>query len=176
MAQLDLIGNILYQKRIQNILPLIKGKLLGVGCGTNELVKKYGNGIGIDVFQFGGADLIVADSSKTPFINNEFDTVTFIASLNQIPNRLEVLKEMRRLLKKDGMLIITMISPGISRAWHYLRKPWDKDQIIRGMKKGEVYGLSTKQVGILLKQAGFKVNKINRFMLGLNKIYIANKN
>src|ERR1700690_2694335 len=101
-AHLDSLGEVLYNWRIRTVFPYIKGYLLDLGCGTNELVRKYGNGTGIDVFQFGGADLIVPDTSKTPFADKTFDTVTVLAALNHIPNRDQVLVEMKRILRDDG--------------------------------------------------------------------------
>ncbi|MFH1447742.1 MAG: hypothetical protein ABIG39_02670, partial [Candidatus Micrarchaeota archaeon] len=72
MGKLDLLGEFLYNWRIKVVLPHIEGRLMDLGCGTNKLVKIYGNGVGIDVYQFGGADLILEDTSKTPFADESF--------------------------------------------------------------------------------------------------------
>ncbi|MFC1514712.1 class I SAM-dependent methyltransferase [Candidatus Omnitrophota bacterium] len=85
--------------RIAKALRNIKSdaKCLDIGCGDNKLIKRHrmrgGEGTGIDVYPWDGVDLIVEDSSKLPFEENSFDCVTFVASLNHIPNRAEVLKE-----------------------------------------------------------------------------------
>ena len=39
------------------------------------MVAKYGNGVGADVFDFGGEAIIVEDTGNAPFFNGEFDTV-----------------------------------------------------------------------------------------------------
>lgn len=176
MATLDPVGEKLLNWRIKVILPLVKGRLLDLGCGTNKLVEKYGNGVGVDVHQFGGADLILKDTSRTPFDDKEFDTITIIATLNHIPNREEVLREMHRVLTNDGQLIITMIQPFISRIWHCLRSPWDRDQRERGMKEGEVYGLTPKEIKELLNKTGFKIVMEKKFMFGFNRLSLAKKN
>ncbi|MDY6934529.1 MAG: methyltransferase domain-containing protein [Spirochaetota bacterium] len=175
MGKLDLLGEFLLNWRIKVVLPYIHGRLMDIGCGTNKLVKQYGNGIGVDVYQFGGADLILKDTSKIPYDNESFDTITIIASLNHIPNREEVLKEIHRILKRDGRLIITMISPRISKFWHLIRSPWDKDQKERGMNEGEVYGMTKKNIINLIEQCGFIIKKELRFMLFINRLTLAGK-
>jgi len=174
-GKLDYIGELLLNWRIRTVLPQIQGRLLDVGCGTNKLVKTYGNGIGIDVHQFGGADLILSDTSKTPFSDNEFNTITIIATLNHVPNRKEMLKEMNRILKDNGRLIITMITPFISKLWHKIRASRDRDQLERGIQQGEVYGLTRKEVKKLLEETNFKIIYEKTFMLGLNRLTIVNK-
>lgn len=162
--------------RTRAVLPHVNGKLLDLGCGINKLIKKYKNGIGVDVFQFGDADLIVKDTSKLPFENKNFDTITILAALNHIPNKAEVLKEVKRVLKDGGKLIITMIPPGIGKIWHKFNKNlWDRDQQIRGMAHEEDYGLTKKEISKILKSAGFKIIKEKRFMLFINRLTIAEK-
>ncbi|HCR72345.1 MAG TPA: hypothetical protein DIW23_12930 [Anaerolineae bacterium] len=172
----DALGIFLLKWRIAKVLPHISGKLLDIGCGTNDLVKAYqGEGVGVDVHDWGNVDIVVEDTSNLPFQSDEFDTVTIIAALNHIPNRNEVLIEIKRVLKDDGKLILTMIPPTISTIWHRLRKPWDVDQTERGMKDGEVYGLSKQEIHTLLNQCGFEVSHEQRFMLGINLLTIAHK-
>ena len=110
-----------------------------------------------------------------PFGPASFDTITIIASLNHIPERREVLAESHRLLQPGGRLILTMIPPGISRFWHKLRAPFDPDQRERGMKDGEVYGLTRQEVRRLVREAGFRVVLEKRFMLGINLMTVAEK-
>jgi len=104
----------LKEERFNAVLPFIKGKLLDVGCGKNELVLKYrqsGNeGIGLDVINYEKVDVVVKDTKTLPFEDEEFDTITLIAAFNHISKsyRKETLKEIERVLDKDGILIVTM--------------------------------------------------------------------
>ena len=172
----DKVGRILLDKRIKIVLPYLEGSLLNIGCGTNELVRSYsGKGIGTDVYQWGDVDVVVEDTAKLPFDEKTFDTITIVAALNHIPNRTEVLLEAKRVLKDSGKLIVTMIPPKISRVWHGIRKPWDADQSERGMKEGEVYGLTKNELSELLSEAGFEITFKKKFMLGINNLTIAKK-
>lgn len=172
----DILGRYLLNWRIKAVLPHIHGRLLDIGCGTNDLVKSYkGEGVGIDVYQWGDVDLVVDDSSKLPFDNAAFDTVTIIAALNHIPNRHEVLVEAHRVLRPNGGIIITMIPPKISAIWHFLRRPWDADQAERQMKPGEVFGLTPGEVRNLLFEAGFGILSERKFMFGINRITVAGR-
>ena len=175
----DKVGKLLLQWRIKKVLPYIHGKFLDIGCGTNKLVEAYraqgGQGIGLDVYDWDGVDIVVEDSTTTPYQNGEFETVSIIASLNHIPKREAVLREAHRILKKDGTIIVTMIPPFIGKWWHKIREPWDPDQHERGMHHDEEYGLTSQVVEELLEQAGFVFTTREHFMLGVNTITIAKK-
>lgn len=171
----DPLGKVLMRWRIGAVRPHLAGRLLDIGCGTNQLVRAHGQGVGVDVFPWEGADLVVDDTAHLPFADGEFATVTIIAALNHIPNRREVLREAHRLLEPGGRIVLTMIPPRISALWHALRRPWDHDQTERGMQPGEVYGLTPTAMRALLAEAGFVVEREQRFMLGVNRVTIARK-
>ena len=135
----------LCKERFNVCLEYSKGRVLDIGCADNEFIRTYrkkdrSKSIGVDAFKWKWAD-IVCDTTKLPFKENSFDTVTIIASLNHIPKRDEVLAEAFRVLKPSGQILITMINPIISRISHTIvRKKFDRDQHERGkVAKGEVY-------------------------------------
>ena len=172
----DNVGNFLLDKRINAVLPHVKGKLLDMCCGSNQLVKKYpGDGLGIDIEQWGNVDVIFEDASKLTFNDKTFDTITILASLNYIPNKLEALKETNRILKDSGRLIITMIPPKISQIWHLFRDKWDSDHSELLMKNGQTYGLTENKVSELLTTAGYEVELNKKFMFRVNNLTIAKK-
>lgn len=178
----DRFGQRLMHWRIAAVLPHLRGRVLDVGCGTNELLARYraqpldadaSHSVGVDIYDWPGADLLVEDSSDLPYDDASFDTVAFVASLNHIPNRREVLRECRRLIRPGGTVVVTMLPPRLSWAWHQVRRPWDADQIERGMQPGEVYGLTRRQVDDLLAEAGFEPVEHRRFMFGMNLLTLA---
>jgi len=165
-------------ERIMRVLAEYRGKALDIGCGNNRLIKIYRskghNGLGVDVYNWDGPDMIVKDTTSLPFDNEEFDTISFVASINHIPNRLLVLKEAYRLLKLEGRLLITALTPRISLFWHKFAY-WDNDQRERGMSEGEVYGFSANELKSMVSEAGFQIISKRSFMWGLNNLYIFSK-
>jgi ubiquinone/menaquinone biosynthesis C-methylase UbiE len=166
--------------RIKNVLRYVPrgSNCLDIGCGANDLIKKHreykGRGIGVDVYDFGGADLIINDSSRLPFADRSFDCVTFVASLNHISNRDKALEESHRVLSDQGVLIVTFLAPAISYIWHKICF-WDYDQRKRGMKEGETYGFDKNEIHSLLNNAGFDVIKHKKFSWKLNNICVCSK-
>lgn len=160
------------RRRIRAVLPHVVGRLLDVGCGSNKLVRHYANGIGVDVHPWPGPDVIVRDTARLAWDTGSFDTITIVAALNHIPNRADVLRECRRMLRPGGRIVITMLTPRTSRVWHWVRKPWDADQRDRGMQPGEVFGFTAKQLVYLFQTAGFALQSTHPFMLGLNRVYV----
>jgi SAM-dependent methyltransferase len=165
----------LEEERINTVLPFIKGELLDIGAGLNTLVKRYGRGFGVDVVDWGGDAIVVKNSANLPFDDASFDTVTFIACFNHIPNRDEVLKETRRLLKSDGTVIITMIDPILGKIGHAI---WwySEDKKRGGMVKGEMGGMWTEQILKICNTVGYKLIEHHHFELGMNHIYIFRQN
>ena len=163
--------NTLEEDRINAVLPHIRGRLLDIGAGQNNLVSRYGNGIGIDVFDWGGGALVVEDSSRLPFQDKSFDTITFLACLNHIPYREGVIQEAARLLREEGRILITMINPLLGNIGHAL---WwySEDKKRGGMQPGEVGGLWKRDILRWLQAAGFVLQAHERFVYGLNNLYI----
>lgn len=171
----DRLGRTLLRWRTRTVLPHVRGRLLDIGCGSNHLVRQYGDGVGVDVHQWGDVDLVVPDTAHLPYESGSFDTVTVVAALNHIPNRERVLREAWRVLCPGGRIVITMIPPRISQVWHFVRRRWDADQSERGMKAGETWGLSPARVVELLSEAGFRVVHERPFMLRVNRLTVAEK-
>lgn len=162
-------------ERLYRVLAEYRGAALDIGCGNNRVIKTYRSeghrGLGVDVYSWEGPDMIVEDTAILPFDSQSFDTISFVACLNHIPNRGEVLLEARRLLKPGGCVVITNLTPRISYIWHKIAV-WDRDQKTRGMNDGEVWGFTDKQLQSLLSSAGFRLTKRKHFMWGLNNLYI----
>ena len=172
----DRLGKILQSKRIKVVLPYVKGHLLDICCGTNELVRSYsGKGTGIDVNQWGDVDKVIEDTGKLPFDDKTFDTVTILASLTYIPNRIEALMEAKRVLKDSGKLIITMIPPKFAQIWQKVRKSWNEDHSELLMNEGQLYGMTEEELSKLLYEVGFQIELKKKFNLGVNNLTIAKK-
>jgi ubiquinone/menaquinone biosynthesis C-methylase UbiE len=141
------------------------------------LVKSYGNGIGVDVYNyFGNVDVVVKSSANMPFENESFDTITIVASLNHIKNYGETLKESLRILKPNGKILITMPIVLPMKLWHKIAHDYDEDQIYRGINEEEErYSMPIKEIIDSLVKNGFKQPERKKFLFGLNNLIIAKK-
>jgi 2-polyprenyl-3-methyl-5-hydroxy-6-metoxy-1,4-benzoquinol methylase len=170
----------LEKMRLAKVLPLVEGKLLDIGCGYNNLVGNYaGEGVGVDVFTWPGSDkgtIVVKNAAQLDFPSGSYDTITLIACLNHIPNREEVLKEAHRLLKPEGKILVTMIPLRIGELWHLITEPlWGESRKGRGFVEGETGGINPSEVRRLLQAAGFTCERLERFMCGINVLFVARK-
>ncbi len=152
-----------------------------MGCGENEFISEYrksGNeGIGLDVIKYEKVDVVVENTKTLPFKDEEFDTITIIAAFNHIPksHRKETLKEIRRVLKKDGTLVVTMINPFVGWLCHKLTY-WDFDRRAREFNvREENYGIKSSEIVNFIEYGGFKLRMTKHFDYGLNKIFVFSK-
>jgi SAM-dependent methyltransferase len=168
------------EERVAMALGQCRGRLLDIGCGMNELARRYrsgqGRAMGVDVHSWPGAD-VVCDTTRLPCADRQFDTVTMLACLNHIPRskRDQVLQEARRVLKDGGQLLITMINPVVGFFAHTIRHRYDLDQLERGMGEEEENGLWDGEVKRLVVENGFCIVQTVPFAFGLNRLYIAHK-
>ncbi len=103
---------------------LPREKVLDLGCGNGRLLQIFKeidiDYIGVDSSEklieiakklYPNAKFQVADALHPPFPTNHFDKIYNIAVLHHIPSnqlRLEFLNEVKRVLKPDGLLILTV--------------------------------------------------------------------
>lgn len=161
-------------------------KVLDSGCGNGRFypllkekgVKYFGADnseklVAIAKNKYPEADFIVADALKLPFEDNYFDKIFSIAVLHHIPSkelRLEFLEEAKRVLKKDGVIIIAVWKFHQPKEFFYLFKytifklfrnsqldfmdieePWGK------RAKRYYHWFFKKELDNLAKEAGFKI-------------------
>ncbi len=108
-------------------LPKGLGRVLDFGCGmgsfTNELVSRVANVYACDVDRdvINGnkrrKDKIIYQlikiNSKASYPDNFFDCVTLMGVLEHVPNENQVLKEIYRILKPNGILFIYVLNTGL---------------------------------------------------------------
>jgi len=123
---LSSVENSLYNKYLAMMKPKNKGiKVLDVGCGVgtvvNQMIKRgWGEIYGIDVSETflkiarrGQGSFKLFDGSKIPFKDSFFDVVGSFAVLEHVDNPLEILGEMVRVTKRNGIIIVA--SPNFLR-------------------------------------------------------------
>lgn len=102
-------------------------KVLDIGCGNGRIIKIIAsttkNIVGIDneikaindskhnLKEYPQIKILLADSKKLPFEDNSFDFIVCMASfVNFGKYKLKSLKEIRRVIKKEGYILIDVFS------------------------------------------------------------------
>ena len=158
--------------RLRMVMPHVRGRVLDIGCGYNNLLRAYtGWGVGVDVYPWPGTDVHISNAAQLPFPADAFNTVTILAALNHIPNRRQALHDIHRVLRPDGQLILTMIGPLTGIVAHILFR---HDEDVRGgFTPGELKGMRPVLVRSLLQATGYRLEREIPFQWGLNRVYIA---
>lgn len=99
-----------------------RAKFLDIGCGTGLLLKavkkkyRYSEIYGLDLSPamilvakkyVSKKNIILGDATKLPFADNYFDAVSAIHMLYHVQNINKAIKEMKRVTKPNGLVIVT---------------------------------------------------------------------
>ncbi|OGE36808.1 hypothetical protein A3B45_00315 [Candidatus Daviesbacteria bacterium RIFCSPLOWO2_01_FULL_39_12] len=156
-------GRRFFLENILNSLNLPKNsKILDIGCGGGfnlNILRKFGEISGVDIEPksieycklrgFKNVRLIKKNSDKLPFRNNQYNLITCLDVLEHIDDDEKYLKEVNRILLRDGYLIIFV--PSFQILWGELD---DRSKHFRRYRKGQLISM--------LKKSGFQV-KFSRY-------------
>ncbi len=180
-----LLEKFLAKKRGQMANKLIsrfgkKGRVLDIGCGfypyfliNSDLEEKYGIDSSVNLNLVKNKSVILKklniEKQKLPFKDNHFDVITMLAVFEHINNdKLSfVLKEVSRVLNKNGVFIITTPAPWVDFLLHFMGK-------IGLISKEEIedhkHNHNNVKIKSILKNNGFKEEGIKNgfFELGMN--------
>lgn len=138
------LQEIVEKSKIKNQKP----KILDVGCGTGanlEMLKQFGESEGVDISDDAlefcrkkGLKVHKGLAEKLPFADESFDIVTALDVVEHLDDDIAGLKEMNRVLKKDGQTLIFV--PAFMWLWgvqddisnHRIR--YTKKQIVERLK------------------------------------------
>lgn len=115
----------------------------------------------------------VANAEKLPFKTQEFDLIICYETIEHITKPLNALKEMKRILKKSGRLILTMDSGSVlfRIVWFF----WEntKGKVWKG---AHLHPFHHEELEDLIKKAGFKINQKIFSHLGMEVTFVLSKN
>jgi SAM-dependent methyltransferase len=119
------------ENSLRRTIPYVKGTLLDVGCGRRPYEKTFFAGaskyIGTDYLSDRSRPDVIATALEIPFIDGSFDTVVSTEVLEHVPDPLRAMREMHRVLKSGGHLILStpMYWPRHEVPYDFFRYPYD---------------------------------------------------
>lgn len=125
------LNTLMIEASLMHCREFARGKLLDVGCGMRPYEKTWFAGaesyLGLDYLSERSKPDIVGSAEELPFPDEIYDTVVCTEVLEHVADPLRALKEMRRVLKPEGTLILTtpMYWPRHEVPYDFFRYPYD---------------------------------------------------
>jgi SAM-dependent methyltransferase len=145
------------------------GKVLDIGCGTGDRLDVF-RSLGFETFGVETSDsadyakeqlklnVIKGDLFSANYPGNFFDIVILYNVLEHTHNPIRVCKEVHRIFKKKGLLVI-QIPNKESLQCRLFGKRWAAFDVPR-----DLYYFGIPTIELLLEHAGFKVTVVDHFM------------
>lgn len=172
----NILQNIWHGKKINLAKKLIKDKefknCLDVGCASGYMISEVAKFFpeaqyhGIDVYDkaikyakkaYPNIRFQVASADKLPFKDNTFDLVLFYETIEHVVDPLKSLQEIKRVLAKDGRLILTMDSGSFlfRIVWFF----WERSKTGQVWQGAHLHPFTHVELERIIKKAGFKIKK-----------------
>lgn len=150
---------------IRSIKVVPKGNFLDVGCGSGHflaLAKTYGmDCYGVEPGDYDksfarkhGLNIFKGDIKKAGFPEDYFDVITINHVFEHLPDPSGTLKELYRILKKGGTLILATPQ---SKSIPY--RLFGKDWLLLDVPR-HLFTFSTRLLKIYAKKTGFRIEKV----------------
>lgn len=161
---------------------------LDVGCASgymlSEIAKVFPGPeyVGVDIYDkaidhakktYPDLQFKVASAEKLPFKDSTFDLILFYETIEHVEHPETCLKELRRVLRKNGTLILTMDSGN----WLF-RIVWYVWENTRGRiwKGAHLHPFHHRELERLIKRAKFKIKNKIFSLFGMEVTFVAKKN
>lgn len=159
---------------------------LDVGCASGFMVSEIAKSypalyFGVDVYdkaitaakvRYPSINFKVASAQKLPFKDNFFDLILFYETIEHVENPLACLQEIKRVLKKDCTLILTMDSGSL-----LFRVVWFIWENTKGKvwRNAHLHPFTHRELEKLIKKANFKIKQKIFSFLGMEVTFILTK-
>lgn len=162
-----------YRNKMNFVKENIKSgkRILDVGCGYGEhkkAIKGKAKIYGLDIDKYALTEqkrIVCANAKKIPFKRNNFETVICVDVIEHIDKDNEVIQEIRRVLKKNGKLIITVPNKNFPFTYDPINaflRIFEKHIAIGMWGWGHLRLYSEKEINFLLNKNGFRIIKIEK--------------
>lgn len=157
-------------------------KVLDVGAGGSSYGRFFPNRLTVDIDPKRKPD-IVADAHSLPFEDEEFERILCTEVLEHLKNPTKAISEMKRVLKNDGILILTTrfvypIHDSPCDYWRFTKyglrelfKEWDVLELVPETRAFSTIGVLLQRIAF---QTKFKVNKLTKLKLFISA-YVFNR-
>lgn len=187
----NILQQIWHNKKIATFKHLVDDgsfkKILDVGCAagtlTNKISKLFPQSVvvGVDVYaeainygrkRYPYINFVKADTNKLPFKNNSFDLTVCYETIEHVNNPDKVLKELKRVTKKDGLAIIAMDSGSLlfRIVWWF----WEKTKG-KVWQDAHLHPFHHAQLERTIRRAGFKIIKKHFSHWGMEVSFLLKK-
>jgi len=144
------------------------GKLLDLGCGSGEMLYKlkalgwdtYGVEISRSASQYAqemGLKVYTGRVEEVKFPDGFFDVIRLYAVFEHLPNPVETLLELRRILKSSGRILMVLQNID-SLNYRLFRDKWFHLDVPR-----HLFSFSPKTLSLICSKAGLTIEKITTF-------------
>lgn len=176
---------LLRKMRIRRVLPYIRQhpncRLLDIGCGWDakflKAVEPYiGSGIGVD---FKAPDIAggkirterLTLQNRLSYADASFDLVTMLAVLEHLEQPEAILREIHRVLRPGGQLVLTVPSKAARPVLEFLA--FRLGVVSRAEIADHKVYYDRESLFLLLPLAGFRMTTHRYFQLGMNNFCVA---
>lgn len=174
-------------EKLINLIPLNSQRILDIGCASGVLTAAIAEGrkgskvTGVDVYKnaidfarskYPNLEFIVADALRLPFKDESFNLVVCAETLEHVTDPRKVLSEIKRILKKDGVVIISMDTGNIlfKIIWFLWTKT--KGRVWEG---SHLHEFNSQLLEDLIRNSGFRIVKRLKANLGMAVIFVAKR-
>lgn len=189
----NILQRMWHQRKLNVVIHLIEScgikpkNILDVGCASgwflSQVAKKYpkAKAVGVDVYKnaieygkkkYKSLQLFDTDAHKLPFKDNSFDVVICTEVLEHVVSPEKVLKEIKRVLKADGVAIVEMDTGNLTFRiiwywWTHLRRGVWED--------AHIHTFNTRKLENMIKGDSFLIGKKKTFNYSMAVAFLLRK-